>query len=205
MDAIDRLSRLFERFPGIGPRQAQRFVQYLLRASPTLRNELIESVRQLSSTVHQCPECKRFSVGAKGACAICTSSTREQTLLAVVATDADLNALERSGTYSGRYFVLGGTISLASDSISGLRVKELLASMAERISHGLEEVILSFPANPEGDATAIRLQDELSSAGQGVALAKGIKVTKLGRGLSTGSELEYADPDTLKSALDNRK
>lgn len=201
MDPIERLSTLFERFPGIGPRQAQRFVQFLLRSSPSLRRELVESVRELGSSVHQCPDCMRFSAGGKGLCTICSNPERDTSLLAVVATDADLLALERSRTYRGKYFVLGGLISLASEKTAGLRVTELLASLPKRSEAGLAEIILAFPANPEGDATAIRIREELA----GPAQISGIKVSTLGRGLSTGSELEYADPDTLKSALDNRK
>jgi recombination protein RecR len=199
MDSIDRLAELFQKFPGIGPRQAQRFVQYLLRSSPALRRELVESVRDLASSVHQCPECLRFSSGAKGLCSICSNKQRDTGLLAIVASDADLSALERSHTYSGRYFVIGGLISLASEKINTLRIKELLASVPKR--SGLKEVILAFPANPEGDATAVRVREELEKA----ASEHGFKVTKLGRGLSTGSELEYADPDTIKSALEGRR
>ncbi|OGG72770.1 hypothetical protein A3A38_03110 [Candidatus Kaiserbacteria bacterium RIFCSPLOWO2_01_FULL_53_17] len=201
MDPIERLSSLFERFPGIGPRQAQRFVQFLLRSSPAIRREIVESVRDLSSSVHQCPECMRFSSGEKGLCSICANKERDYALLAVVASDADLSALERSHTYRGRYFVLGGLLLLSSERTNGLRIKELLASISKRTKAGLKEIILAFPANPEGDSTAIRVREELVSHSQSDAL----RVTTLGRGLSTGSELEYADPDTLKSALDNRK
>lgn len=198
-DAIERLTRVFERFPGIGPRQAQRFVQYLLRSSPALRRELAESVRDLGARVHQCPSCKRFHTGSAGPCSLCTNPDRDDSLLAVVAQDADLYALERSGTFRGRYFVLGGTISLASDTLEGLRVPELIETVRTR--GGLEEVILALPANPEGDATANRLRDELADE----AHERNVKVTQLGRGLSTGSELEYADPDTIRSALTNRR
>jgi recombination protein RecR len=114
-----------------------------------------------------------------------------------VANDADLAALERSGTYRGMYFVLGGTVSLASENMSGLRLKQLLATIPKR--EALKEVILAFPANPEGDATAARVRDEVTSH------APAIKITSLGRGLSTGSELEYADPETIKSAFESRK
>ncbi|MFZ2887120.1 MAG: toprim domain-containing protein [Minisyncoccia bacterium] len=200
MDTIDRLADLFQKFPGIGPRQAQRFVQYLLRA-PSVRRELLESVRDLGTSVHQCPDCMRYSTSKKGHCSICASEARDQSALAVVASDADLLAVERSHTFKGRYFVLGGLISLASEKTSGLRVKELLSSIPKRAKAGLAEIILAFPANPEGDATAVRVREELEKT----ATERTLKITKLGRGLSTGSELEYADADTLKSALDNRK
>lgn len=194
MDPLERLSALFEKFPGIGPRQAQRFVQHLLRTSPSTRRDLIDSIRDLGSSVQQCPLCMRFSSGQRGLCSICTD-TRREPLLAVVSSDSDLLALERSHTYRGKYFVLGGLISLASEKTNGLRLRELLASLPKH--EGLREIILAFPANPEGDATATRVSEELAESG--------ISVTKLGRGLSTGSELEYADPDTLRSALANRK
>jgi recombination protein RecR len=196
-DPIERLTSLFEKFPGIGPRQAQRFVQFLLRSSPSIRREFVESVHALGGSVRQCKECMRFFSGEESVCSICGNPERDNSHLAVVANDADLAAIERSGTYRGMYFVLGGTLHLGSEKMSGLRIKQLLDLLSTRKE--LEEVILAFPANPEGDATAIRLREEITSN------AANIKITSLGRGLSTGSELEYADPETLKSALDNRK
>ena len=198
MDSIERLISIFERFPGIGPRQAQRFVQYLLRSSPALRRELTDAIQALGTGVRQCSECMRYYSGAEKVCGICRNPERDDAYLAIVASDADLAALERSGTYSGHYFVLGGTISLASEKQSGLRFKQLHEAIARRKERGLEEVILAFPANPEGDATAERVRQEVS-------VEKNAHITSLGRGLSTGSELEYADPDTLKSALENRR
>ena len=200
-DPLDRLGKLFERFPGIGPRQAQRFVQYLLRSSPSLRRELAEAVRELGGSVSQCPECFRFHAGEKKICDICASGTRDASSLALVASDADLLALERSGTYRGRYFVLGGTVSLASEKADGLRISQLLGSLPKRSDRGLKEIILAFPANPEGDATAERLRSDLAAS----AAECGIAISSLGRGLSTGSELEYADPETIKNALESRR
>ncbi|MEK7601654.1 MAG: toprim domain-containing protein [Patescibacteria group bacterium] len=207
MDTIERLARLFERFPGIGPRQAQRFVQFLLRNTPSARREFVDAIQSLGSAVHQCPECMLWHAGAsakaaaKYICSICANPERDRTQLAVVANDADLLALERSGTFRGQYFVLGGTISLASEKTSGLRVKQLLAHIIDLRSRYKEfnEIIFAFPANPEGDATAVRIREDI------VAHSPDIKVTALGRGLSTGSELEYADPETIKSALDSRR
>jgi recombination protein RecR len=197
MDTIERLSAIFERFPGIGPRQAQRFVQFLLRASPAAREELIDAVRSLGKEVHQCPECMRFHAGDKKTCSICADPKRDRAYLAVVASDADLAALEHSHDYRGYYFVLGGTISLASEKTHGLRLSQLLKTIPARKE--LKEIILAFPANPEGDATATRVHEELQREFPSLA------ITSLGRGLSTGSELEYADPDTIKSALDSRR
>lgn len=199
MDPIERLSRLFEKFPGIGPRQAGRFVAYLLRSSPSLRRELIDSIQQLGGSVRQCQDCQRFHAGDSKVCGICSNPQRDSSQLAVVASDTDLAALERSGTFRGKYFVLGGTISLASETTNGLRLEKLLATAKDRIGSGLREIILAFPANPEGDATSVRVREDLTLH------APEISITALGRGLSTGSELEYADPETIKSALDSRR
>lgn len=202
MDSIERLTDLFGRFPGIGPRQAQRFVQFLLRASPALRRELAEAVKALGASVHQCPECMRFHAREEKICDLCANPARDPALLAVVAGDADLFAFERSGTYRGRYFVLGGTISLTSESTDRLRIRALLDSLPSRTQ--LQEIILAFPANPEGDITANRLQEDLRRACDQAERSE-IKITALGRGLSTGSELEYADPETIRNAFDSRK
>ena len=212
MDSIERLTKLFEKFPGIGPRQAGRFVQYLLRSSPALRRELVDALQALGGAVRQCATCFRYFSGTAKVCDICANTGREHAYLAVVASDADLAALERSGTFRGLYFVLGGTISLASEKTNGLRIKQLLDSIPKRVEHGLKEIVLAFPANPEGDATAERVRSDISGlpARTAEAIRSGgrnqyIKVTSLGRGLSTGSELEYADPETIKSAFESRR
>lgn len=93
--------------------------------------------------------------------------------------------------------MIGGTISLASEQMTGLRVKELMRTLKDRFE--LNEVILAFPANPEGDATAVRLREEITDQ------FPMLTITSLGRGLSTGSELEYADPETIKSAMASRR
>src|SRR3989344_5477890 len=142
MNPLDRLTALFEKFPGIGPRQAGRFVQFLLRSSPAVRRELIDAVQSLGGSVRQCSECMRYFSGKEKACGICMNPQRDNRSLAVVASDSDLAALERSGTFRGQYFVLGGTISLASEKTSGLRVKQLLASLPDRVKAGLNEIIL---------------------------------------------------------------
>lgn len=200
-DPIDHLSSLFEKFPGIGPRQAQRFVHFLLRSSPTYRKEMGEAIRDLTGSVHQCSECHRYFAGTTAICSICSNHNRDPHALAIVASDADMLALERAGEYRGHYFVLGGTISLANERANHLRISDLLSHVPIRIKKGLNEIILAFPANPEGDATAIRVREELEE----LAHTHSITVTSLGRGLSTGSELEYADPETLKNALASRR
>lgn len=201
MDSLIQLAKLFERFPGIGPRQAQRFVQYLLRTSPTMRRELAAAIQNLASSVRQCTSCMRWHDGGGPRCSTCSSSTRDASLLMLVATDTDRAAVEQSNTFAGHYFVLGGTIPLSTDTPPSVRKKELLRVVKERAMAGLNEVICAFPANPEGDATAAYVHSAL----QPLADEHRFSISVLGRGLSTGSELEYADPDTIKNALLNRK
>lgn len=197
MDTLQKLAAQFERFPGIGPRQAQRFVQYLLRMPALQRKEIADMIGTLARNVSQCTECGRFHEGERGICNRCSGPGRDRSILMVVASDADADSIERSHTYNGTYFVFGGMVILGNETQPHLREALLKSLIARRCKDGLKEVVLAFPANPEGDATAAIARD--------AALCDGVRVTMLGRGLSTGSELEYADPSTIKSALDNRR
>lgn len=193
MNPIDRLTELFERFPGIGPRQARRFVQYLLSNGAQSRAELSDVVKKLGTETAQCKNCFRWFVGKSTECTICANPNRDKSLLFIVEKDADIENVERSG-FKGLYFVLGGTIPLASETPEkSIRLKELERRVS---SNNLSELILGLSATTEGDHTRLILQEKLKDSG--------IKLSSLGRGLSTGSELEYADPDTIASALNSR-
>jgi recombination protein RecR len=213
MSPIDKLTRLFERFPGIGPRQARRFVQYLLTASPSLRQELADQIKTLGRDTAQCNKCFRWftknlrqgSTLPLTVCDTCSDPHRDQSLLFVVEKDADIDNVEKSG-YKGLYFVLGGTIPLGSDEPSKfVRERELLKRVQDDATPAnlkpggdasrLGEIILGLSATTEGDHTREILYERLKDFG---------KISSLGRGLSTGSELEYADPDTIAQALGNR-
>lgn len=134
-------------------------------------------------------------------CSICANTSREQGVLFVVEKDADIDNVERSG-FKGLYFVLGGTIPLASEEPERyIRLRELLGRVeAEAAEFKLNEIILGLSATTEGDHTRLILQEKLLPISQGLSF----KISSLGRGLSTGSELEYADPDTISSALESR-
>jgi recombination protein RecR len=204
MNPIEKLSELFEHFPGIGPRQARRFVQYLLAASPAVRGELSETIQRLGAHTSQCKKCFRWFVkeGEKNhLCGICASSRRDEGILFVVEKDADIENVERSN-FGGLYFVLGGTIPLAAEEPQKyVRVRELLKRVEEdATAKKLKEVILGLSATTEGDHTRLILQEKLLPLAQGLSFT----LSSLGRGLSTGSELEYADPDTIASALSSR-
>ncbi len=207
MDPIESLTRIFEKFPGIGPRQARRFVQYLLSERQSYRSELADTIKQLAAHTAQCKECFRWFVkkGEQGQqtslCNICSSSNRDRGTLFVVEKDAEIENIERSG-FKGIYFCLGGVIPLASEETPKyIRLRELVARIeADGAKKNLKEVILGLSATTEGDHTRLILQEKIMP----MAEAFGFKISSLGRGLSTGSELEYADPDTIASALSSR-
>ena len=204
MNPLEKLTAAFERFPGIGPRQARRFVQYLLSAPPGARSDLAHLIQHLGAEVSQCKKCFRWSTkstGRSGVCSICGNAHRDTTTLFVVEKDADIETVEHSG-FRGLYFVLGGTVPLAAEEPERhLRLRELLSRVEQDGSDAkLQEIILGLSATTEGDHTRMLLQEKLRPVAEGL----NFKITSLGRGLSTGSELEYADPDTIQNALNSR-
>lgn len=197
MDRVEELARAFERFPGIGPRQAKRFVYHLLSASSGDRDRLSDLIARIGESVRQCHECMRFWSGSSDICNYCSDLGREDSMLMIVEKDQDLIAVERTGIYRGRYFVLGGSLTLSGKG--AIRERELVERVERRAANGLQEIILALSATSEGEHTADHLRIRLAP------LREHLKLTILGRGLSTGSELEYADSPTLASALQNRK
>ena len=197
-DRIDELASAFTRFPGIGPRQAKRFVYFLLSVPAPERARLADLIRDLSAGVRQCAMCMRFApTNAEGLCTYCADRSRDDGQLMVVEKDQDLAAVERVGAYRGRYFVLGGVITLSGKG--AIRERDLVRVVEERAKSGLREIVLALSATSEGEHTADRVRALLAPLRGPIAL------TELGRGLATGSELEYADAATLSAALRNRK
>ena len=203
---VDRLTDTFRHFPGIGSRQARRFVYHLLREGRGSIDRLVSDLRELYVAVAQCGQCFRFYPLSSGRstrtiCDLCQDSARDPSLLMVVEKDADLEAVRQSGTYQGHFFVLGGLIPiLEKDPKSKVRLRELTATLAKRVaSQELKEVIVAVAVNPEGDHTIELLKQALKEFTD-----QGLRLTVLGRGLSTGTELEYSDADTFKNALKNR-
>lgn len=197
MDRLEELSAAFSRFPGIGPRQARRFVYYLLSANASERAKISELVAKLSENISQCAECYRFAKTANNLCNYCADPSRDDALLMIVEKDQDLTAVERAGTYKGRYFVLGGVLTLSGKGT--IREKELVRMAKVRLARGMKEAVLALSATSEGEHTADRVKELLAP------LRDSVKFTVLGRGLATGSELEYSDAATLSGALQNRK
>lgn len=211
MNSIDKLIQIFSQFPGIGPRQARRFVYYLLTKANGTLEDLAQNIKDLKNDVVMCADCKRFfqSSNRKTAlCSICSDQSRDQSLLMIVQRDVDLESVEKNGGFNGIYFVLGGSVPiLEKEPEKRIRAKELKASIEKRLnppsqdaSARLREIILGVNWNPEGENTADYVEKLLKPT-----LEKNkIKITHLGKGLSMGTELEYADTDTLRNALRNR-
>lgn len=211
MNTIDELIEVFRKFPGVGPRQAERFVYYLLRQRKDYLRKISSLIPELSEQVHICDLCRRFYTCKNKnseSCNICSDKNRDQNTLMIIARDVDLQSIEKSGTFDGVYFVLGGLVPiLDKDPSSRIRIKDLLKILKKRNTDrlatsgiGLTEIIIALSANPEGENTTEILKKELSE----FATTNKIKITVLGRGLSTGTELEYSDSETIKNALRNR-
>lgn len=188
------LRRLIEAFlvlPGIGRRTAERFAFSLMQGAPSEASELATAINEIHRTLTTCEWCGQFSESAR--CNICSDSRRDQQLLCVVADSRDIVPMEQTGQYRGLYYVLGGLL----DPIEGITPERLrFESLKTRLQQGVTEVILALNATLDGDTTASYIAKILKPT---------VRVTRLGRGLPTGSRLEYADEATLTSALSNRQ
>ncbi|MSU45065.1 MAG: recombination protein RecR [Candidatus Zambryskibacteria bacterium] len=203
MDNTQRLIELFKEFPGIGPRQAKRFVYFLLNRNPAYANNLSKLINEVRSTVHSCDSCFRFFPNSTSStCPTCRDTTRDSSLLMIVSNDVDFENIEKTHFFNGYYFMLGGNIPiLEKNPEKRIRQKELLNIIEKKSKDGLNEIIIALNYNPEGENTLSYLTDLLSRFN----LDNNVKISTLGRGLSTGTELEYSDSDTIKNALKNRQ
>ncbi|HSE35431.1 MAG TPA: toprim domain-containing protein [Candidatus Paceibacterota bacterium] len=204
MDQIDRLAKIFADFPGIGARQSRRFVFHLLNRPQSVLDDLADEIRTLKRSIRECTGCRRYFMASEksvdGRCTYCADLMRDTATLAIVERDADLDALEKGG-YRGRYFVLGGTLPmLEKEPERKIRTRELVERIDALAPLGLREIILAFAVTPESEHTADHIRTILADR----LAESGIALSTLGRGLSTGSELEYADPDTVRWALERR-
>jgi len=202
---IQKLSEFFEKLPGIGPRQARRFVYALLRKEQSFLNDFSALISTLKENVSQCQKCNRFFQSKKhgGVCGLCNSTERKEKVLLVVEKDIDLKNIEKAGFYNGYYFVLGGLVPPISSGLpEEVKMKKLFERVKEEaLSKNLDEIILAFSATTEGDSTTRYVEKILEP----IIKNRAIKINRLGRGLSTGTELEYSDKDTILHAFKNRQ
>lgn len=191
------------RFPGIGPRQAKRFVYYLLTRDPSHLDELTRLIQELKREVHHCARCLRFFTGKERTlCETCADKNRDASMLMVVEKDVDFENVERSKNFDGLYFILGGSVPvLEKEPEKRIRSRELISRVEEDTKAGsLKELILALGATSEGDNTERYIIEMLTPLKEKYPF----KISHLGRGLSTGTELEYSDSDTIRNALKNR-
>lgn len=203
MDTVDKLTEVFKEFPGIGERQARRFVYFLMSKSGEYSGNMSKLILELKKEIAQCKECFRFYMLSKGrnfTCEICSNPNTDPEIVMVVEKDSDLESVKKSRVYNGKYFVLGGLVPvIEKNTKSFVRINELVDKI--RKSNELKEVILAFSLSPIGDHTDFYVRNQIKE----IAERNNIKVSSLGRGLSTGTELEYSDNETLKNALKNRQ
>ncbi len=199
-EPIRNLINIFLRFPTVGRKTATRFAFYLLNLETEEINKLIKELQELKKSVHTCNFCYRSLEKEKELCSICSDKSR-QPLLAVVERETDLMSIENTKQYKGYYFILGGNISpLRKKDIKKIRGNELKKRVLDSKSFGIKkikEIIIATNPTTEGEATGLFLERLLKDTN--------IKTTKLAKGLPFGGELEYADEDTLSSALEGRK
>lgn len=189
--AIDHLIRQLARLPGLGPRSARRLVLHLLQRRETALQPLLASLTTVADSMRTCSVCRNLDLSDP--CSICRDAGRDRRSLCVVETLADLWALERSGSYRGRYHVLGGLLS----ALDNVRPEDLgIAGLIERAAE-VEEVVLALGATVDGQTTAHYLSDALAHTGT--------RITRLAQGVPVGGALEYLDDGTLSAAMRSRR
>jgi recombination protein RecR len=190
-DAIDALEQL----PGVGPRSAERYAYYLLRADSSKSQAVAESLKNLHKNIKYCPKTFALIESSQELSPLYSSPKRNKQVVAVVADPFDIVALEKTHSFNGTYHVLGGLVS----PIDNIGPDQLhLAELIKRVADDkVEELILATNASVEGESTALLIMQQLEN--------KNIKITRLARGLPVGVDLEYADQITLKRALEGRQ
>jgi len=193
---IQKLIEIFSKFPTVGQRTATRFVFYLLKKEGKEIEELAQKILELKKKVKICQLCFKPFEGEDKICEICRDPTRKRNLLCLVEKETDLETIEKTKKYQGLYFVLGGPIEkIKREELEKLRIKELEKRIRE--DQKIEEIILALNPTTEGEAIGLFLERRLKNFNK--------KITRLGRGLPTGGELEYADEETISFALENRR
>jgi recombination protein RecR len=191
--ALEGLIEALRRLPGVGQKSAQRMAFHLLQHDREGADRLARALQHAVTSMRHCRRCHTFTEAE--VCSTCSDAGRDARLLCVVETPADQAALERSGSYRGQYFVLMGRLSpLDGIGVHALEARELLDRAADGV---VEEVILATGFTAEGEATAHALGEALR--------ARGLRVTRLARGVPAGSELEYVDLGTIAHALVDRR
>ena len=197
--AIQQLINQFERLPGIGPKTAQRLTFYLLHVPQSALDDFASALTNLKKHTVQCSICQ--NVAEADPCPICSDPSRRQDLIMVVEHPLDVLVIERAGVFDGVYHVLHGILSpLDNIGPDDLYIKELFS----RLQHGtIREIILGLNPTMEAEATALYLKNKINALTH--QRINELTITRLGQGMPTGGDLQYADDSTLKQALEGRK
>ena len=191
-EPITTLSEALCRLPGIGPRSAERLALHLVQSTADDVRRLAQTLVQAREKIRVCSKCGGLTEADP--CAICQDPRRDASVLCVVERPLDVFALEKAGTFRGRYHVLGGKIS----PLNGVEPEDLrLAELESRLGGGVTEIVVAVSTDVEGDATSYYLAKRLGG--------KGAKISRLAHGLPAGSGLEFADEVTLSRALEGRR
>ncbi len=191
--SFQELIDYFAELPGVGPKMAERLVLHLFKEEKEKLENFSDAIKKFKQNLSFCPRC--FNIAEDGLCAVCKNKNRDQTAICVVEDPLDAISIERTQNYKGLYHILGGNLSVMTpEEISKLKINELM----ERIKkEPIKEVIIATNPTTDGDTTALYLARHLKP--------QNIKISKLGRGMPTGGDIEYADDITLSSALEGRK
>jgi len=192
-EPITALTAALSQLPGIGPRSAERLALHLVQSETGTVQQLAEAILHARERIQFCAVCGALT--EKSPCAICTDSRREAALLCVVERAVDILSLEKSGTYRGKYHVLGGKIS----PLDGVEPDDLrIADLETRLrTEPIKEIVIALGTDVEGDATGFYLAKRLARSG--------LKITRIAHGLPAGTGLEFADELTLSRALEGRR
>lgn len=188
--SFQRLIKNFSSLPSIGPKHAERLVLFLFKKSTEDIREFSENLLDIKN-LRFCKKCNNISEGEL--CEICKNTKRDHSIICVVEDPLDVISIERTRVFQGIYHVLGGVMT-ATDKDSSLKIPELVSRIQDEKT---KEVILATNPTTEGDTTSLYLKRKIAPLG--------VKISRLGRGLSTGADLEYTDELTLSEALTNRK
>jgi len=193
MDPVTRLARVLTKLPGIGEKTATRLAFHILGAPEEYARDLAQAVLDVKEKVRFCSVC--LNITEQEPCAICRDASRSDEVLCVVEEPNDLQVVEKTGEFKGKYHVLHGVIS----PLDGIGPEEIrIAELLERLKDGrVKEVILATNPVVEGDATALYLSERIKPFG--------IRVTRIARGIPVGGDLEFTDGATLVNALRGRQ
>jgi recombination protein RecR len=192
--SITALTGALGKLPGIGPRSAERIALHLVQADPAAVKQLAEAILTARERIRLCANCGALTETSP--CALCADPRRESSLVCVVEQPVDIFSIEKSGTFRGRYHVLGGKIS----PLDGVEPDDLRIADLEKRLKGVEpikEIIIALGTDVEGDATSFYLAKRLAR--------EGLQITRIAHGLPAGSGLEYADELTLRRAMEGRR